>query len=76
VDWSDVTIGNVDTSGLENGLALPFLDPSKSELQKGRVLVYVTSKGKEFVLRINCMYTPSLGWFMDDAPRWQGPKRD
>ena len=77
VGWSDVTIGDVDTSGLEKGG--PFskkTDASESELQKGRVLVYVTSKGKEFVLRINCMYTPSLGWFMDDAPRWQGPKRD
>jgi len=76
VDWSDVTIGDVDTSGLEKGAFFLLAGSSESELQTGRVLVYVTSKGKEFVLRINCMYTPSLGWFMDDPPRWEGPKRD
>jgi len=79
VDWSDATIGDVDTGGLQAGFsAIPGKLSSKSEskLQSGDILVSINSKGKEFILRIRCAYTPSLGWFMDNKPRWLGPKRD
>ena len=75
VDWSDVTIGDVDADRLKEKLK-DIPDP-ESKLFFGEIGVSITSKGKEFELRVACRYTPSLGWFvpMGNPWIWQGPKR-
>jgi hypothetical protein len=75
VDWSDVTIGDVDADRLKEKLK-DIPDP-ESKFFVGEIGVSITSKGKEFELRVACRYTPSLGWFvpMGNPLIWQGPKR-
>ena len=75
VDWSDVTIGDVDADRVKEKLK-DIPDP-ESKFFVGEIGVSITSKGKEFELRVACRYTPSLGWFvpMGNPWIWQGPKR-
>ena len=75
VDWSDVTIGDVDADRVKEKLK-DIPDP-ELKLFFGEIGVSITSKGKEFELRVACRYTSSLGWFVPAGNPWywQGPKR-
>jgi hypothetical protein len=64
VDWSDVTISEVKALGLSDTLEGVALNV--------RVYISINSKGKEFALRLECMYAPSVGLFMNDLPSWEG----
>ncbi len=64
VDWSDVTISEIKEFGISD---------TPEGIVYGRVYVSITSKGKEFVLRLQCMHAPSIGLSMNERPHWEGP---
>ena len=51
---------------------------AESSIKEGRADVTITSKGKDYNIRIDYMYTPSLGWFLMFVglpTRWRNPMR-
>ena len=64
VDWSDVTISEIKEFGISD---------TPEGIVYGRVYVSITSKGKDFVLRLQCMHAPSIGLSMNERPHWEGP---
>ena len=63
VDWSDVTVSKVDFKPKRTKLDDLMLK-AESSIKEGRADVTITSKGKDYNIRIDYMYTPSLGWFL------------
>ena len=63
VDWSDVTVSKVDFKPKRTKLDDLTLK-AESSIKEGRADVTITSKGKDYNIRIDYMYTPSLGWFL------------
>ena len=63
VDWSDVTVSKVDFKPKRTKLD-DFTLKAESSMKEGRADVTITSKGKDYNIRIDYMYTPSLGWFL------------
>jgi hypothetical protein len=63
VDWSDVTVSKVDFKPKRTKLDNLTLK-AESSIKEGRADVTITSKGKNYNIRLDYTYTPSLGWFL------------
>ena len=71
VVWSEVEFVSVDTSEVEP-MRLPAGKKS-SIFKEGDIEVTLSHKGKNYVLLLNdCIFTPSMGWFIEERPRWKG----
>jgi len=76
LDWSDVTVTSVDDSKMKGGRIFGFGKSGNDETKNkaGTLEVTVTSKGKEFRILLSAEYSTKGGWFINNLPRWAGPK--
>ena len=67
IDWSDVTIKNLETDSIQSANFLLELINSSSDSEFKSTTIYVTlaSKGEEFTIELECGYAPSVGWLLD-----------